>query len=158
MTVLIAAFTRPVGLLTPMPQARSKCQGSRRSRRTIAARQAKARGPMNRSERCIADLLDTLRIDWDYEPRRLGTGLTGKAKRGLRPDFWLPEYNLYLEITEAEDPSRKRKKIAGVKNVHGITVILIDKAVLQQLRNGTTTLFKLIQAHLPDRSLAPAIA
>jgi len=53
------------------------------------------------SERQFAKLLDFYNIAWDYEPRTftLEWDREGKAAQAFTPDFYLPAYDLYIEIT-----------------------------------------------------------
>lgn len=53
------------------------------------------------SERQFAKLLDFYAIVWDYEPRTftLETDGDGNPMQAFTPDFYLPAYDLYIEIT-----------------------------------------------------------
>jgi hypothetical protein len=53
------------------------------------------------SERQFAKLLDFYGIAWDYEPRTftLETDRDGNPAQAFSPDFYLPAYDLYIEIT-----------------------------------------------------------
>jgi hypothetical protein len=53
------------------------------------------------SERQFAKLLDFYNIAWDYEPRTftLEWNRDGKPAQAFTPDFYLPAYDLYIEIT-----------------------------------------------------------
>jgi len=53
------------------------------------------------SERQFAKLLDFYGIAWEYEPRTftLETDRDGKPAQAFTPDFYLPAYDLYIEIT-----------------------------------------------------------
>jgi hypothetical protein len=53
------------------------------------------------SERQFAKLLDFYGIAWEYEPRTftLERGRDGKPTQAFAPDFYLPAYDLYIEIT-----------------------------------------------------------
>ena len=53
------------------------------------------------SERQFAKLLDFYRIDWDYEPTtfEIEWDPSGRATQRFSPDFYLPEFDLYIEIT-----------------------------------------------------------
>ena len=55
----------------------------------------------NEAERECAKVLDFYGVPWEYEPRTfvLEEDEDGRVDRGLPPDFFLPEQNLYLEIT-----------------------------------------------------------
>jgi hypothetical protein len=53
------------------------------------------------SERQFAKLLDFYAIAWDYEPRTfvLERDHDGNPAQAFTPDFYLPAYDLYIEIT-----------------------------------------------------------
>jgi hypoxanthine phosphoribosyltransferase len=53
------------------------------------------------SERQFAKLLDFYGVRWEYEPRTftLEYDNTGKPSQAFTPDFYLPAYDLYIEIT-----------------------------------------------------------
>ena len=53
------------------------------------------------SERQFAKLLDFYRISWEYEPRTfpLETDRDGNPTQAFTPDFYLPAYDLFIEIT-----------------------------------------------------------
>ena len=53
------------------------------------------------SERQFARLLDFYGIEWQYEPRTftLERDKAGNPVQAFSPDFYLPAYDLYIEIT-----------------------------------------------------------
>jgi hypothetical protein len=53
------------------------------------------------SERQFAKLLDFYRIEWEYEPRTfvLEWDNEGNPVQAFTPDFYLPSYDLFIEIT-----------------------------------------------------------
>jgi bifunctional protein TilS/HprT len=53
------------------------------------------------SERQFAKLLDFYNIAWDYEPRTftLEWDRDGRPAQAFTPDFYLPAYDIYIEIT-----------------------------------------------------------
>ena len=53
------------------------------------------------SERQFAKLLDFYEIEWDYEPSTFDIewDRQGKATQRFSPDFYLPTFDLYIEIT-----------------------------------------------------------
>jgi hypothetical protein len=53
------------------------------------------------SERQFAKLLDFYSIAWEYEPRTfvLQRDRDGNPEQAFTPDFYLPAYDLYIEIT-----------------------------------------------------------
>ena len=67
------------------------------------------------SEAEIANLLDYYGVEWEYEPRSfvLERDLDGHPTVSFAPDFYLPDYDLYLEITTIKPSliNRKNRKI-----------------------------------------------
>src|SRR6185312_1154457 len=55
----------------------------------------------NQSEEIFANLLDFYRIAWEYEPRSfpIQYDREGQATEAFTPDFYLPEFDLYVELT-----------------------------------------------------------
>ena len=53
------------------------------------------------SERQFAKLLDFYAIEWEYEPRTftLESDHDGNPIQAFSPDFYLPAYDLFIEIT-----------------------------------------------------------
>ena len=53
------------------------------------------------SERQFAKLLDFYRIEWEYEPTTFDIewDANGVATQRFSPDFYLPAFDLYIEIT-----------------------------------------------------------
>ncbi len=66
----------------------------------------------NASEISFAKVLDMYRIRWIYEPKTfpLEWDEEGNITLAFSPDFYLPEYDLYLELTVMT------QKYAGIKN------------------------------------------
>ena len=66
------------------------------------------------SERQFAKLLDFYNIAWDYEPRTfaLEWDREGRPAQAFTPDFYLPAYDLYIEITTLNQKlvTKKNKK------------------------------------------------
>jgi len=66
------------------------------------------------SERQFAKLLDFYGIEWDYEPRTftLERDREGRPQQAFTPDFYLPAYDLYIEITTLNQKlvTKKNKK------------------------------------------------
>ena len=74
---------------------------------------------VNRSELEVAKLLDYYRIPWDYEPRSfvLETDDEGRVREATTPDFYLPEQDLYVELTTMKQSlvTRKNRKIRKLR-------------------------------------------
>lgn len=69
----------------------------------------------HQSEAEFARLLDFYEVDWHYEPCSfpISWDACGNVVEWFTPDFYLPEYDLYLEMT-VQSPrlqSRKNRKV-----------------------------------------------
>ena len=66
------------------------------------------------SERQLAKLLDFYGITWEYEPAifTLERDANGNPVQAFSPDFYLPAYDLYIEITTLNQKlvTKKNKK------------------------------------------------
>lgn len=64
------------------------------------------------SEAIFADILDFYKIRWEYEPRTfiLEEDEQGNVIEAFTPDFFLPDQNLYIELTTL------KPKLAAYKN------------------------------------------
>jgi cytidylate kinase len=74
------------------------------------------------SEEVFANLLDFYRIAWDYEPRSfpLQWDKDGKVSEAFTPDFYLPEFDLYVELTTMKQAhvTKKNRKIRLLKAIY----------------------------------------
>jgi hypothetical protein len=74
------------------------------------------------SEQVFANLLDFYRIAWDYEPRSfpLQWDKDGKVSEAFTPDFYLPEFDLYVELTtmKQSNVTRKNRKIRLLRAIY----------------------------------------
>ena len=79
------------------------------------------------SERQFAKLLDFFRIDWDYEPREfiLERDRDGNPVQAFRPDFYLPAYDLFIEVTTLNQKlvTKKNRKVRRLQELYpGVNV------------------------------------
>ncbi len=74
------------------------------------------------SERQFAKLLDFYEIDWAYEPRTfvLETGPDGLPTLAFSPDFYLPAFDLYIEVTTLNQKlvTKKNRKVRLLRERH----------------------------------------
>lgn len=74
------------------------------------------------SEAEIARLLDFYGILWEYEPRSfpLDWDVEGRPNQFFTPDFYLPDYDLYLEVTTIKPSlaNRKNRKIRRLRELY----------------------------------------
>jgi hypothetical protein len=71
------------------------------------------------SEEEMARILDFYRIAWEYEPHTFPIlwNLDGAVVESFSPDFWLPDLDLYLEITTLRQ-RLVRKKNRKLRRIH----------------------------------------
>lgn len=74
------------------------------------------------SEETFANMLDFYRIAWEYEPRSFPVQWThdGKVLEAFTPDFYLPEFNLYVELTTMKQAhvTKKNRKIKLLREIY----------------------------------------
>ena len=74
------------------------------------------------SERQFAKLLDFYAIAWEYEPRTfvLATDRDDNPVQAFTPDFYLPEQDLYLEVTVMKQSlvTRKNRKLRKLRQLY----------------------------------------
>jgi hypoxanthine phosphoribosyltransferase len=73
----------------------------------------------NRAELECAKVLDFYGVPWDYEPRTfvLEQDDEGRTIEAFTPDFYLPEQDLYLEVTVMKQSlvTRKNRKLRKLR-------------------------------------------
>jgi hypothetical protein len=74
------------------------------------------------SEAMFANLLDFYRIQWEYEPRSfpLQWDKDGHVMEAFTPDFYLPEFDLYVELTTMRQTlvTRKNRKVKLLRAIY----------------------------------------
>lgn len=103
-----------------------------------AYRGSKAPRFVNRSELECAKILDFYGIPWDYEPHSfvLERDEEGRVVSAFTPDFYLPEQDLYIEVTVMKQSlvTRKNRKIREVQRVYpGVRVKLFNRRDIERL-------------------------
>lgn len=87
--------------------------------RTAKTGQAKFGHP---SEELFANLLNFYRIPWQYEPRSfpLQWDKNGNVTEAFTPDFFLPEFDLYVELTTMKQSlvTRKNRKVKLLRAIY----------------------------------------
>jgi hypothetical protein len=80
------------------------------------------KGFAHHSEQIFANLLDFYRIAWEYEPRSFPVrwDADGHVSEAFTPDFYLPEFDLYVELTTMKQSlvTRKNRKIRLLKELN----------------------------------------
>jgi len=76
----------------------------------------------NRAELECAKVLDYYGVPWDYEPRTfvLETDDAGRVLEAFTPDFYLPDQDLYLEVTVMKQSlvTRKNRKLRKLRMLY----------------------------------------
>jgi cytidylate kinase len=76
----------------------------------------------NQSEEIFANLLDFYRIAWEYEPRSfpIQYDRDGTPLEFFTPDFYLPEFDLYVELTTMKQSlvTRKNRKVRLLRELY----------------------------------------
>ena len=113
---------------TTLPSDGEESKGSSESGSTVESRGRNPTGSRpdrgaepprfaNRIELECARILDWYGIPWEYEPTSfvLERDTHGRVTRAFTPDFFLPEENLYIEVTVMKQSlvTRKNRKSAG---------------------------------------------
>lgn len=66
--------------------------------------------------------MDFYQIEWDYEPRSFDIqwDRDGVATQRFTPDFYLPAYNLYIEITTLNQKlvTKKNRKVRRLRELY----------------------------------------
>jgi hypoxanthine phosphoribosyltransferase len=93
---------------------------------------------VNDAELETAKILDYYRVPWDYEPRTfvLERDEEGRVVEAFTPDFYLPEQDLYIEVTVMKQSlvTRKNRKLRKVRRLYpGVRVKLFYKRDIERL-------------------------
>jgi hypothetical protein len=74
------------------------------------------------SEEELARILDYYQVRWEYEPRRFPIlwNLEGKVVESFSPDFYLPDLDLFLELTTLKQSlvRRKNRKLRRLRELY----------------------------------------
>jgi hypothetical protein len=84
------------------------------------------------SEREFACILDFYQIPWQYEPTTfaLEWDEAGNVKEAFSPDFYLPDQDIYIELTTLRPGlmNRKHRKLRRLKELYpDVQVKLVDR-------------------------------
>jgi len=74
------------------------------------------------SERVAAQILDFYRINWEYEPTSFPIEWDGEGNviSAFAPDFYLPDFALYIELTTMSQKlvTKKNRKVRRLKELY----------------------------------------
>ena len=92
----------------------------------------------NHAELECAKVLDYYGVPWAYEPRTfvLARDETGRVVEAFTPDFYLPEQDLYVEITVMKQSlvTRKNRKLRKLRELYpDVNVKLFYKRDIERL-------------------------
>ena len=92
----------------------------------------------NASEEEFAHILDMYQIDWVYEPRTfpIEWDAEGNVTMAFSPDFYLPQFNTYLELPTMSQKyvTQKNKKAKRLQELYpGVHVKIVYKKNYQSL-------------------------
>jgi hypothetical protein len=74
------------------------------------------------SERVAAEILDYYGVNWEYEPTSfpLEWDAKGNVISWFTPDFYLPDFDVYIELTTMSQKlvTKKNRKVRRLKELH----------------------------------------
>jgi len=114
---------------SPPSQIKDRISGQTDQERTQFVHQA---------EETFAQILDFYGIAWEYEPRTfpLEWDESGNVIEAFAPDFFLPDQNLYIELTTLRPQltTRKNRKLRKMKELYPeVNIRLFKRADLRTL-------------------------
>jgi len=118
-------------LVTAIPEAAKDAMFSRPDASRLAQDLIRPVSFSHPSEEEFARLLDFYKIQWLYEPRSFPLEWDGdKVKEMFTPDFYLPELDLYIELTtmKQELAREKNRKLRRLKELYPeVNIKLLNK-------------------------------
>jgi hypothetical protein len=88
-------------------------------------------------ERELARIFDEIGIPWEYEPTTfvLGRHPDGSVAEAFTPDFYLPEQDMYVEVTTMRQKltNRKNQKLRKLRE-QGVFVTVLYRRDFERLR------------------------
>ncbi len=96
------------------------------------------------AEEQFAKILNFYDIEWQYEPKTfvIRTDDDGIIRKGFTPDFYIPQYDIYVEITVMGKPQKKRKKISEtIEKYPHLKIVLMDRHDMALLNETYSFLF-----------------
>lgn len=90
------------------------------------------------SELEFARILDFYQITWEYEPRtfELKWDDDGNVVEAFSPDFYLPEQDLYIELTTMEQKliTKKHRKLRRLRELYPeVNIKLLNRSDFKQM-------------------------
>ena len=76
----------------------------------------------HQSEAEFAEFLDFYEVEWRYEPVcfPVNWDAVGRVKESFTPDFYLPQFDLYVELTTMKQSlvTRKNRKVRRMRELY----------------------------------------
>lgn len=90
------------------------------------------------SEEEFSRILDFYQIEWEYEPHSfpLEKNEQGEVVEAFSPDFYLPQYDLYIELTTIRQKliAKKNRKIRLLKELYPeVSIKLVNRSAFGEL-------------------------
>jgi hypoxanthine phosphoribosyltransferase len=90
------------------------------------------------SEEQFAKILDFYQIPWQYEPRtfELNWDEAGNVTEAFSPDFYLPEQDLYIELTTMAQRliTKKHRKLRQLRKLYPqVNIKLLNRSDFKQM-------------------------
>ncbi len=90
------------------------------------------------AEEAFARILDFYGIEWEYEPRTfpLEWDKQGRVRLAFAPDFYLPQQDLYVELTTLRPQlsTRKNRKLRRMKELYpDVNIKLFKRREMREL-------------------------
>lgn len=90
------------------------------------------------TEQFFAELLDYYGVAWEYEPVEfvLDWSPDGQAAAGFRPDFYLPDHGIFVELTTLRQDlvTEKHRKLRRLEELYpGVVVKLLYRRDVEDL-------------------------
>jgi len=95
------------------------------------------------AEEKFAKILDFYKLEWLYEPKTFVIREEdGLIKKAFTPDFYIPFYDTYVEITVMQKATKKRYKIRATEDRYPhLNIILINRRDMIDLEEKYKFLF-----------------
>jgi len=98
-------------------------------------------------------------IEPQYEPHELETGLTGRGMSILRPDFYLPDQGIYIEVTLARRCLHlKQAKVRAAASLNQVAILLITRDELEALHSRHYSIRDFIKDGIADHAMELKLA
>jgi hypoxanthine phosphoribosyltransferase len=81
------------------------------------------------AEAHLAELFDRWGVAWEYEPRtfELAWDESGRPTSAFTPDFYLPDHDVYVEITTLRQSlvTKKNAKARATRERYGVAIVML---------------------------------